>query len=395
MPKQDRFKTKYPGVFFILGKAENGDEDKIYYIYYRKAGRQIEEKIGWQGKDAMTPAKANQARTLRLTGKEINNQDRRDAVQATKEAEAGRWTFSRLWTEYKAQRPINKALNVDDNRFMNFLAKPFGDKTPDEVITLDVDRLRIKMLKSKAPQTVKHVLALLKRMITFGVAKGLIDEPSKRKLTITLPEVHNQVVEMLSDDEARRLLEVLDAEENIQVANLLKLAMFTGLRRGSLFRLQWANIDFERKSIQLPAEAMKSKHALTIPLNSLAEDVLLSHPRTDGSEFVFPGASGGERKSIQHAAAKIRTKAGLPADFRYCHGLRHHFASMLASSGKINMRTLQDMLGHRTPAMSMRYGHMLDGTLKDAAEHVADVFKDLARPQEPKPAAKVVNIKRR
>jgi len=391
MPRNERRPTDYKGVFYVESvDPATGKNDKIFYVRFKRNGKLTEEKAG-RSSNAMTAAKASHMRADRMRGKEATNEERRDAIQAAKEAEAGRWTFSRLWTEYKAQRPINKALNVDDNRYLNYLAKPFGDKTPDEIITLDVDRLRIKMLKAKAPQTVKSTLALLKRCINFGVAKGLIDDPSKRRLTITLPEVHNQVVEMLSDDEARSLLEVLDAEENIQVANILKLAMFTGLRRGSLFRLQWGNIEFERKIIQLPTEAMKSKHALTIPLNSLAEDVLLSHPRTPGSEFVFPGKDGGERRNIQDAARRIRTKAGLPADFRYCHGLRHHFASMLASSGKINMRTLQDMLGHRTPAMSMRYGHMLDGTLRDAAEHVADVFKDLARAQEPKPA-KVVDI---
>ena len=164
MPRKERFKTKYPGVFFILGKAENGDEDRIYYIYYRKAGRQIEEKIGWQGKDAMTPAKAALARSLRLSGKEETNQERRDAEIAAKLADAGRWTFSRLWTEYKAQSRAKVGVPFDNSRFNKYLAKPFGDKTPDEVITLDVDRLRIQMLKAKAPQTVKSTLALLKRL---------------------------------------------------------------------------------------------------------------------------------------------------------------------------------------------------------------------------------------
>lgn len=395
MPAKERFRTKYPGVFYINGKTEGGDNERIYYICYRKAGRQVEEKAGRQIKDAMTPARANAIRTLRLTGKESTNEEQREEKRAAKQAEAGRWTFKKLWEEYKSQKEPNKALGVDDNRFQLYLSKPFGDKTPDEVITLDVDRLRIKLLKTKAPQTVKSTLALLKRCINFGVAKGLIDEPSKRRLTITLPEVHNQVVEYLTDDQARRLLEVLDESDNIQVANLLKLALFTGLRRGSLFRLKWQHISFERKSISLPAEAMKSKHALTIPLNSLAEDVLLTHPRTEGSDYVFPGLDGGERKSIQHAAQKIRDKAGLPPDFRYCHGLRHHFASMLASSGKVNMRTLQDMLGHRTPAMSMRYGHLFDDALKDAAEHVADALNILKDKDHKSSVAKIVNIKRR
>jgi len=42
MPRQERFKTDYPGVYFIMGEAVGtGKPEKIYYVYYRQDGRQI------------------------------------------------------------------------------------------------------------------------------------------------------------------------------------------------------------------------------------------------------------------------------------------------------------------------------------------------------------------
>ena len=53
------------------------------------------------------------------------------------------------------------------------------------------------------------------------------------------------------------------------------------------------------------------------------------------------------------------------------HDLRHTFASYLASSGEVDIYTLQNLLGHETIAMTQRYSHLMDGRLRDAVE-VAD-----------------------
>ena len=59
MAKQERGSTDYPGVYYIMGKeVGTGRPERIYYIFYRKNGKQIEEKAGRAGKDAMTAAKA-------------------------------------------------------------------------------------------------------------------------------------------------------------------------------------------------------------------------------------------------------------------------------------------------------------------------------------------------
>jgi hypothetical protein len=71
-----------------------------------------------------------------------------------------------------------------------------------------------------------------------------------------------------------------------------------------------------------------------------ASNLLKTHPRTR-SLYVFPGRGGQQRTDIKHQVNRIKDDAGLPKDFRALHGLRHTYASMLASSGEVGMYTLQ------------------------------------------------------
>ena len=65
MPKQERIKTKYPGVYYVEVDGKTGPE-RIYYIRYRKQGKVIEEKAGFQYADDMTEAKAAGIRADRM-----------------------------------------------------------------------------------------------------------------------------------------------------------------------------------------------------------------------------------------------------------------------------------------------------------------------------------------
>ena len=65
---------------------------------------------------------------------------------------------------------------------------------------------------------------------------------------------------------------------------------------------------------------------------------------------------------------KIKGKAKLPKEFRVLHGLRYVYASMLASSGKVDMYTLQKLLTHKSPNMTQRYAHLRDDALKSVSE---------------------------
>jgi site-specific recombinase XerD len=61
--------------------------------------------------------------------------------------------------------------------------------------------------------------------------------------------------------------------------------------------------------------------------------------------------------------------------FRPLHGLRHVYASMLASSGKVDMYTLQKLLTHKSPQMTQRYAHLRDEALRRAADLAGELIQ--------------------
>jgi integrase len=362
-----RFKTRYPGVSFIVApSAANGKkEERVYYIRFRKNGRLIEEKAGRQFQDNMTPAKAANIRAAKIEGRAQTREEKREEERAVT------WTVGKLWEEYIAAHPGLKSYRTDKTNYEVHLKPCFESKEPKDISPFEVDKLRVKLLKTKAPQTVKHILALLRRLIRYGVDLGCCEGLS---FSIKTPQVDNLKTEDLSHEELARLLKTLDEEPDIQAANLVRMALFTGMRRGELFRLKWQNVDFDRGFIRIVAP--KGGKSQSIPLNEPARKILKGHPIKKDSPFVFPGRGGKQRMDIKRPLDRIKKNAGLPEGFRPLHGLRHTYASILASSGKVDMYTLQKLLTHKSPQMTQRYAHLRDEALREASELAGTLVND-------------------
>ena len=118
----------------------------------------------------------------------------------------------------------------------------------------------------------------------------------------------------------------------------------------------------------------------------MARNLLSSITRSE-SPYIFPGRNGGMRTTMGVAARRIRKNAGLPDDFRPMHGLRHVYASMLASSGKVDMYVLQKLMTHKSPRMTQRYAHLRDDALKSGASQIDNIFRQSNQEK------KIINIK--
>ena len=298
---------------------------------------------------------------------------RRAALKTEKDAAKNSWTIDRLWTEYLENNPNLKGKKTYKSQYQLYLEKEFGAKEPNALIPLDLDRLRLKLLKSKSPQTTHHVLALLRRIISFGVKKGLCNG---LKFKIQMPTVNNEKTEDLSPDQLSNLLAVIAKDPHPQAGPMMKMALLTGIRRGEMFKLKWEHIDFQRGFILI--KDPKGGPDQKIPLNDVANKFLQNHQKTE-SPYVFPGRGGNQRTDISKAVNKIKVAAGLPNDFRPLHGLRHVYASMLASSGQVDMYTLQKLLTHKSPQMTQRYAHLRDDTLKRASELAGELVNEAVR----------------
>lgn len=371
MTKTKREKTKYPGVFYRIAKriGKKGTE-RVYYIVFKKDGRVIEEKVGRHYADDMTPARAAGIRSARVEGKRLSRREINKQKEELKLSKANKWTIKRLWKEYKKNKPGLKGIVTDENRFINHIEPSFGKKEPMEIIPLDVDRLRLKLLKTKAPGTVKNVLELLRRIVNFGEKKNLCKGLS---FTIEMPEGSKLKTEDLSPKQLEELLKAIESDSNTQAAHMMKMALYTGMRRGEMFKLKWSDIDSERGFILL--RDPKGGPDQKIPLNDAVRELLKNHPRYKRSPYVFPGRKGRQRTDIKHQVNRIKKAAGLPKDFRALHGLRHVYASMLASSGQVDLYTLQKLLTHKSPLMTQRYAHLRDEALKKASDLAGELIE--------------------
>jgi integrase len=176
-------------------------------------------------------------------------------------------------------------------------------------------------------------------------------------------------VRFLSDEEEVRLRAAIGRRFKEFLPHFL-LSIHTGMRMSEQYGLQWSQIDFERRQIHLPKT--KNGDPRTIPLNSVALAALkeLLGQGKMRSVPVFPSARSGE--SLQGSRGwfpGVLEEAKIEGYTWHCN--RHTFASRLVMAG-VDLRTVAELLGHRTLQMVMRYSHL-------APEHQASAVDRLVK----------------
>lgn len=250
--------------------------------------------------------------------------------------------------------------------------------TMDKLTSGDINKIldRMKSYGGRdgngcAPATIKHVLGLIKRLYNWANENGLYEGPNPAA-KIKPPRLDNCVTHYLSRVKLMRLRHTLQNWPNQRAALLVSFALYTGCRRGEIFKLEWKDIDFQNNFFSLRDPKGKST---TLPLNQKALAVLDKAQKINKqSRWVFANRFGKQRKHFAATWERIKEKAKLPKEFRF-HDLRHTYATYLASSGKVDLYTLQKLLNHQSPAMTQRYAHLLDKSLKRGAA-IVDEIKD-------------------
>ena len=244
--------------------------------------------------------------------------------------------------------------------------------TPQDINKI-LDRMRTNGGRNGdgcAPATINHALGVIKRLYNWAREMDLYDG-SNPATKIKPLKLNNKVTNYLTKEQLSRLQDVLKLWPNKSAALIVKFALYTGCRRGDIFKLKWKDVDFDHKFINLRDPKGK---AIQLPLNSVAYKILQDAQKlNEKSIWAFANQDGKQRKHFGATWARIKKRALLPGEFRF-HDLRHTFATYLASSGKVDLFRLQKLLNHQSPAMTQRYAHLLDDALRDAANVAADVF---------------------
>ena len=181
------------------------------------------------------------------------------------------------------------------------------------------------------------------------------DNPARK---VRLLRENNSRIRYLTPEESKHLLEACPNH----LRPMVVVALNTGMRRGEIFNLEWNHIDFNQEIIYILDS--KSGEKREVPMNEAVQKALLNLKEVVSSRYVFPGKKG--RYTTVKTAFHSTLRRARIENFRF-HDLRHTFASNLIMRG-INLKTVQELLGHKTFTMTLRYAHLSPDHKKAAVD---------------------------
>ena len=197
-------------------------------------------------------------------------------------------------------------------------------------------------------------------------------EPSK----IDLPKTESRSLKFLERDQIERLVTMPDTskEEGIRDRTILEVLFSTGLRVSELTKLNHEQINIERREFGVVG---KGGRARVVFISDRAAEWIQRYlqARTDAFKPLFIRYSrgvdeddDGEKmrltvRSIERIVKKYVHMARLPVDATV-HTMRHSFATDLLTNGA-DLRSVQEMLGHKNIATTQIYTHVTNKQLRD------------------------------
>ena len=167
---------------------------------------------------------------------------------------------------------------------------------------------------------------------------------------------------------AREFSKAESEGENPHAVNVIRLLIFTGCRKSEILSLEWSHVDSDMGYLRLPTSKTGEKD-VPVGGGAPALELLASLPRYEGSEYVFPAATGeGQYVGLPKVWYRIRKSAGL-SDVRL-HDLRHSFARFGVAGGD-SLPVIGAILGHSDAATTQRYAHLADHVKRAAANRIS------------------------
>lgn len=273
-------------------------------------------------------------------------------------------TLAEVGQEYiDFKRAKGKRTVTEDQAKLTRFKIYFGSETPIIEITAQriasYERQRVTETSKRGatvtPATVNRELAMLRHLLRLAEEWGYIQKAPR----IRMGREPEGRLRWLTPEEATKLLEACKKSKNPYLHTVVTIALNTGARKAEVLGLTWDRVDFARGVVLF--DKTKSGRRREVPMNRAVYDVLSAIRGRDGC--VFQKTNGAAWGNIRTAFERAVDAAGIE-DFRF-HDLRHTAASWLVQRGR-SLKEVQELLGHQTFAMTLRYAHLSPDRLRDA-----------------------------
>jgi integrase/recombinase XerD len=254
------------------------------------------------------------------------------------------------------------AYKNDLNKFKIFIEQKNVDinKLDYEIFTSFIIFLKKKNYSSTS---IVRIISGVRNFYKFLVARGYIKNP---EVNIESPKIEKKLPEVLTEEEIEKLLNVNKvSRKHLRNLAILELFYSSGLRISELCNLKINDLNLENGFIRVKGKGNRERIAL---LNKFSVEMLrkyLSERKTGIDEYLFLNNRNKKisRQSVWKVVKKYAKHAGIDKDVKP-HTLRHTFATHLLERG-IDLRVVQELLGHKSIATTEIYTHLNRKKIKE------------------------------
>jgi site-specific recombinase XerD len=270
-------------------------------------------------------------------------------------------SFAEIADEALAYSRLHKRSYRDDEYRMVVLKDWFSSKSADSIKTQDIEAEFAK--QTWAGATCNRYRSLLSMIYRVAIQNDRLKENPIRKLKKRRESPGR--VRFLEKVEEQALRAEIRKSSPVH-EDEFDLALNTGMRRNEQYCLRWDAVNLRLGIINVVDS--KNGQRRSIPANRSAVKALRSLlKRKDGSGYVVPGTEKNRTRAWDRWFEDA-VKMAEVTDFHW-HDLRHTFASRLIMGG-VDLRSVGELLGHKTLVMVMRYSHLAPGHLRDAVNRL-------------------------
>jgi integrase len=255
--------------------------------------------------------------------------------------------------------------------YMDAALDYFGDQPIDEISFSDLqlykESLESKPVKRKGEDTrrsvsdVNHFLKRLRRIFNVAVEQDWLEKnPFNRGSKLIQVSLEVERTKILTQDEEKRLLEACTGKGK-HLRPIIIFAIETALRRGELQKLQWFDVDLNRRQLRVSSENSKTLKSRLVPLSARAIEILNEVKKSSPpgqSALVFN--TGDFKRSFATACDKAKI------DDLHFHDLRHTAITRWLEKG-ISPALAMKASGHSQMKTFLRYVNQSSDSVFDFA----------------------------
>lgn len=305
--------------------------------------------------------------------------------------------FCTMYLDIKRNILAPRTYEYYNNLINNLIVPVLGNIKLSELKTTHIQQF-IKYLQSNnnnSPATIKRKLAVLQSILKQAVKLDIIESSPAIAEKLTLPKVVTPKVEIFTKQEAAEMLSCLE-DEPLQFQVLVNLAIMTGARLGELTGLKFSDIDYQTNKITIErsvykvsgqpirTKAPKDNDIRIIAVNNYCIDLIRllksekekqaieQAEKWNNENWLFTQRNGKiiYPQTLSKQFSEFLKKNGLK--HRKFHSLRHTSATLLLYGG-VNIKQVQERLGHGNISTTNKYLHCI----AEADEEAANVLQNM------------------